>query len=238
MPPTGPQPCPGLGGERPLLILSAGCSVLLVALTVSVMQHAPALTQADVQLHSWVLVSRSDASIELASWLTWGGATAITLPTLLVIGTLASPRRRGLRSRLGSGVMLASLAGIVVYLGLVLNSTVAGVRPLEADWAATAGGPSFPSGHTTAATVFAAFALWALLPRATTPLQRAALVGVAVAYASIVGLTRMWLGVHWPADVLGGWLYGTAAAALAVAGVMSVRRHRSHRGAFTRISAT
>jgi undecaprenyl-diphosphatase len=41
---------------------------------------------------------------------------------------------------------------------------------------------------------------------------------VTVAVVSVVGvgLTRVWLGVHWPSDVVGGWLLGATVVALAV----------------------
>jgi undecaprenyl-diphosphatase len=39
---------------------------------------------------------------------------------------------------------------------------------------------------------------------------------VAVVSVLGVGLTRIWLGVHWPSDVVGGWLLGALLVALAV----------------------
>jgi PAP2 superfamily len=46
---------------------------------------------------------------------------------------------------------------------------------------------------------------------------RATGITVAACWAVAVGLTRVYLGVHWPTDVLGGWLFGTLLTVLAAA---------------------
>ena len=61
---------------------------------------------------------------------------------------------------------------------------------------------SFPSGHAAnTMTVLVAIALFALPRR-----HRGWSVPAAMALAAAVGLTRPWLGVHWPSDVLAGWM--------------------------------
>lgn len=52
---------------------------------------------------------------------------------------------------------------------------------------------------------------------------------IAVAAVSVlgVGFTRLYLGVHWPSDVLGGWLLG---AALVYGAIASYGRAQSHTG--------
>ena len=67
-----------------------------------------------------------------------------------------------------------------------------------------AGGPSFPSGHTSAAFSFAT-GLWLDYPHWY--------IGVPVfTWASLVGYSRMDLGVHYPSDVLGGIVVGVGSA--------------------------
>jgi membrane-associated phospholipid phosphatase len=80
-------------------------------------------------------------------------------------------------------------------------------------------GTSFPSSHT-AVTVAVVIALLPFLPRA--------MAGVAIAYAVLVGWSRVYLGVHYPLDILGG-----AGIGLAVGGVillaLGVLFHRAAR---------
>jgi membrane-associated phospholipid phosphatase len=74
---------------------------------------------------------------------------------------------------------------------------------------ATAVGPGFPSGHAQGAATFWGYA--AMLAR------RPLFSGVAVAIVLAVSASRLYLGVHLPADVLGGLLIGVALVAVAVA---------------------
>lgn len=78
-------------------------------------------------------------------------------------------------------------------------------RPRPADGFVTVDGNGFPSGHTSNATAAALLVILLLWPRQTR-IGRTITVLLAVGFASAIGLTRLMLVAHWPADVLGGWL--------------------------------
>ncbi|MGW4204793.1 phosphatase PAP2 family protein [Streptomyces sp. NPDC004726] len=112
------------------------------------------------------------------------------------------------------------LAGTLV-LGTVVQQSVKYAvgreRPRWPDPVDTAHFSAFPSGHVLTAMVACGLLLWLLRRRGTT--GRAWSWSVAVAAVSVVGVgwTRMYLGVHWPTDVLGGWLMGGALVAFSIA---------------------
>ena len=69
---------------------------------------------------------------------------------------------------------------------------------------------SFPSGHAMSAAVVY-LTLAALLARAQEHRRlKFYLIGVAVTLTVLIGLSRVYLGVHWPSDVLAGWCVGSA----------------------------
>jgi undecaprenyl-diphosphatase len=82
---------------------------------------------------------------------------------------------------------------------------VARPRPPQADWATHASGGAFPSGHTTTAALTAGLLIIAVRVRG--PRAKAPLTLIIGGWGALVGLTRVYLGVHWFTDVVGGWLF-------------------------------
>jgi len=90
--------------------------------------------------------------------------------------------------------------------------------------------PAFPSGHANnAAVVYILFIM--LVPQARHPLWQTA----AAAMILLTGISRIMLGVHWPTDVIGGWMLGASFALMAGA-IITYREHQ-RQGKFQSIPA-
>ena len=87
---------------------------------------------------------------------------------------------------------------------------------------------SFPSGHATLAAVVY-LTLGVLLAREQTRSRVSSYcIAVAITLTLLVGTSRVYLGVHWPTDVLAGWCVGAAWAILCLLGATALERRRSH----------
>jgi undecaprenyl-diphosphatase len=137
-----------------------------------------------------------------------GGHTVLTLITAAAVGYLLIDRKRAaallVLVSVGGGVLLSSLA----------KNLVARPRPELVAHMVEVHTLSFPSGHAMMSAV-TFLTLGALLARVQ-PHRRlkAYLLGVAVILTVLVGASRVYLGVHWPTDVLAGWCAGAAWAVL------------------------
>lgn len=216
-------------GLRPaaLWLVAAGSGLAFAALAVAVTQRSGVTIWLDTHVHAWVIDVRSEPANAVARTVTFAGDTAVAIPLIAAVGAAALPGHRSIWQRLGTAGLFVAVAGAGMMLGLLINHALAGQRPPEDAWAGAAGGPTFPSGHTTTATILAFACAWALAAHAPTRRIALAIWWTAGAVALAVGFTRVWLGVHWPTDALGGWLYGTAWSAFAIGAVMIGRRRRA-----------
>jgi undecaprenyl-diphosphatase len=150
---------------------------------------------------------------------TLGATHTILLVTAVALAALAAARRwRG-------ALMLAlSIATTEVTVALA-KELVSRPRPPAGDAVTQAQGFSFPSGH--AAAAMALYATLAYLGvRRCGPGPRIAIMLAAGLVVLAVGASRVYLGAHYPTDVLAGWLLG---GTLALASWLAITRLRSPR---------
>jgi len=127
--------------------------------------------------------------------------------TLIVIASAGYLLLDGKRA--SAALLLASVIGGSV-LSQVMKALFGRARPDVVPHLMGESSLSFPSGHAMMSAVLY-LTLGALLARAQDGRrQQIYLFGVAVFVAVAVGLSRIYLGVHWPTDVLAGWSVGAA----------------------------
>jgi undecaprenyl-diphosphatase len=180
------------------LFFAAGIALLLLMLSYRITLGTPEVDRMILaSLHSL----RTETLDTFFKAVTWLGSIKVLLPLYLILLWWIYHARYGKRVFTAASVLLLSFATTSL-----LKYYMARPRPdffpdrcvsLPLD-------PSFPSGHTTQAFGFV-LTLWLLFYVAKRPLQPALLFLLLTA-ASIVGLSRLYLQVHFPTDVTAGIL--------------------------------
>jgi membrane-associated phospholipid phosphatase len=150
--------------------------------------------------------------MQAISWIGGGPQRYIMVGIL----TIALWRWWGMGAALAMGITTLLSA----FTSGIMKSFFARIRPDLVPQLDPISSPAFPSGHANnAAVVYILFIM--LVPQARHPGWQLAAVFMII----ITGLSRIMLGVHWPTDVVGGWMLGTCFALL-TASVIAWRRHQ------------
>lgn len=176
--------------------------VLLALLAVTVMAQGGGTLFGDRELLEWSLTHRPDLAVTLARVVTHTGTGFVPYALVALAGHLLgrTARQRILAAAVCLGCLVTAQAVRFSVMALLSRP-----RPDVVHWATDAGHWSFPSGHTTTSAVTAGLLVLAVWIRA--PRGRHLIVAAVGSWGVLVGVTRVYLGVHWFSDVVGGWLF-------------------------------
>ncbi len=189
-----------------------------LVITLGFLVNSQYLHEFDRAVSNALNMQRSEAPNALiaAMWgISWigGGVQRFIIVAVL---TMALWRWWGL----GSAIAMGLTTLVAAFTSEVLKSIFARVRPDFVPHLDSVTSAAYPSGHANnAAMVYILFIM--LVPQARHPGWQLA----AAAMIIMTGLSRIMLGVHWPTDVIGGWMLGTSFALMAGAAI-AYRQHQ------------
>ena len=160
------------------------------------------ILSADAWFENWMLSLRTPFFLQAFNGVTWFGNTATVIGIAALIGIFClyhTPYRR-------------YLAGFVVTLGgaaataYALKEIIGRARPGGLIPSAVESSFSFPSGHATLGVALYGFIAFILCRRY--PERAKAIIVTAAIVILAIGFSRLYLGLHFPTDVIGGYLVG------------------------------
>ncbi len=214
-----------------LLLLCTLIVVMAAFVALALLVKAKPLLAIDLQITSTLQSISLPYFTLIMRAISWPGYS----PQSLFIVGLVSLLLYGL-GRHWEGVMALIAAVSVTTIGMLVKELIQRPRPLSSQVRvfASLNGYGFPSGHVMFYVVFGGF-IGFLIFRSLNPSSIRSLVPICFgSLLLLIGLSRIYLGVHWPSDVLGSYMLG----GLTLAAVMQVyfwgkRRSFNHKPATT-----
>lgn len=210
---------------RAFLLLDAAAGVLLAAGSlwafVAIAGEIPErsrMVRTDLFIASWLERVGTERGESIFARVSWLGAPFLS--AVLVVAIIVFTYRR---DWLRAGALAAAGVG-----GTLLNYGLKALfhrgRPEYASEFIHRVSYSFPSGHAMDSLVVYGFLAFLLLERTTSAVQRRLVVAGAIVLIVAIGFSRMYLGVHYLSDVVGGVLAGMVWLMVCIAGYEFARR--------------
>ena len=173
----------------------------------------------DSSVLTWINTHANPAFDSFFSSITrLGGVIVITAVTVALFVYLL------FKKAFSKATLVAVGVGGSAALGFILKGAFERARPDLWEWIVNETYFSFPSGHATGSM---ALALCIIVLLWRTKWRLTAIIAGAI-YVLVIGFSRLYLGVHYPTDILGGWLLSTAWVALVIIAIyMYVIKNRA-----------
>ncbi|MDO5644316.1 MAG: phosphatase PAP2 family protein [Dermabacter sp.] len=216
--PTGPTH-PRLAGARATTVaITVGLCAIIAGLCIAFVTSLPAVHTADAfgvralgHARSPALTSLIIPTLHIPFTVAWA------VPLSAILGSVAAWRSRSWRPF----AFLALSVAVSAAISHLAKAVVERPRPTLTHHLVNETTLSFPSGHATCAAALL-LSIAVLVSRAANASDRSGVGGgarraravtviawvVAISGAILVGVSRVYFGVHWPTDVLAGWLIG------------------------------
>jgi undecaprenyl-diphosphatase len=178
-------------------------ALALIALGAAVGHVVPRGSGIDESVTLFVIEHRTAWLTRVFRVITTSGSTAFLLPFALAVAGVSVARERSLRP-----VVFLTVTGAgVLLLYQSIKVIVSRPRPSLDPIIEAATGYAFPSGHAAQSAALLGAIAYTLACRAPRRWQVAA-ASTAIIWSGLVGMSRVYLGVHWMTDVIGGWTLG------------------------------
>lgn len=205
------------------LLITAALAWLFADIAESVVAREE-IVLADQSVARWVGDHRIDWLTSAMRMITTLGSAAFLIPLTVVIAALLSARRQWQPLVLLVG---SYLGAVILFSGL--KALIGRARPPGPLAVVVETGYAFPSGHTTAATVFYATLAFLLVREAPRLTHQLAASAGALLLAALVGASRVYLGVHWLSDVVAAFALGGLWVTVVITISTAVNVHRRSR---------
>jgi undecaprenyl-diphosphatase len=153
----------------------------------------------------------------------WLDTTALALDTIggqpLAVGSILAVAAALMLLRRPADAVIVLFSLALLFIGHELKQVVDRPRPEYVLLGLEPESPGFPSGHSMYALIFGGLLIYLAGQVIPSLLLKRWLQYCLAALILAMGVSRVYLGVHWPSDVIGGFLYG----GLALAGLIALR---------------
>jgi undecaprenyl-diphosphatase len=207
------------------MVVTIGLVWLFLAIADEIPEHGT-LPRADTAAARWLEAHGTEGGERIFFWVSYLGAPVLAASVAAAV--LYFVWRRDWRRAIALAV--TSAGGLAV--STVLKLTFHRGRPETATEFITRQSWSFPSGHAMSSMICYGFLTMLLLEEVREPRwRRRAIVAGAAILIGAIGFSRVYLGVHYLSDVVGGWLAGAAWLFVCVSGYRFVQTRQRARAA-------